>query len=140
MLHTIVFKVLEVLQFFILLGIRFIKIFTARKRSLESKVMFLHLSVILFTGGGGICVQRGFCRGGLCPGMTGVSVQGISGGGGLCPGTRGIFQSRVSVQGGLCQRPPPPPYGKEWAARILLECSLVFIISGFPLFRTDKIP
>ena len=46
-------------------------------RPQRSKVMFIHLCVILFTGG--ISVQ-----GGLCPG-----------GGGVC------------VQGGLCQGDPP---------------------------------
>ena len=43
------------------------------QRSL-GKVMFLHVSVILFTGGG-----LSFCLGGLCPGGSlsgGVSVQG----------------------------------------------------------------
>ena len=68
--------------------------FTACKRSCE-KVMFLHLSVILFTGGlcGGLCPGGG----GLCPG-EGVSVQeeglSVEGRGpvGLCPGSlsRGI--------------------------------------------------
>ena len=68
--------------------------------------MFLLASVILF--GGGV----------LCPG-AGISQPGI-----LCPGG-------VSFQGVLClgvsvwQR--PPPYGKEQAVRIPLECILVFL-------------
>ena len=65
---------------------------TAHRRSC-GKVMFLHLSVILFME-----------EGGLCPG-------------GLCA------RGGVSVQGGLCQG--DPPYGKEQAVRILLECILV---------------
>ena len=60
---------------------------TAHRRSC-GKVMFLHLSVILFMEEGGLCAGGG-----------------------------------VSVQGGLCQG--DPPYGKEQAVRILLECILV---------------
>ena len=73
-------------------------------------VMFLHLCVILFTGG--VSVQ-------------GVSVQGGSVYGGFCP--------LVSVWGSLSEgslsgRLPgqTPPYGNERAVRILLECILVF--------------
>ena len=82
--------------------------------------MFLHLSVILFTGGGGLCPEGSLSRGGLCPGGGSlsrgrVSVQGKGFClGDLCPG--GVFvqrgslssgriyvQGRVSVQGeGLC--------------------------------------
>ena len=51
------------------------------------KIMFLHMSVILFTGG---CL----CLGGLCPG--GISAQG------------GSLSKGVSVQGGLC------PGGSVW--------------------------
>ena len=109
MLHTIVFKVLEVLQFFILLGIRFIKIFTARKRSLESKVMFLHLSVILFTGGGGsvskgVSVGGALSRddGGLCPGDLGR-------GGGVFVQEQGGFSRAGSLSRGVSVREPPPP-------------------------------
>ena len=61
--------------------------------------MFLHLSVILVTGGGGLCLSmhhRSHDQGSLCPGGRGVSVWGISVmGGRLCPGG-------VSVQVGLC--------------------------------------
>ena len=78
-------------------------IFTARKRSCV-KVMFLHMSVILFTGGV------------LCPGRGGLC-QGGSLTGGLCPG------GSLS-KGGLCQG-DPPPYGKEREVRILLEYILV---------------
>ena len=75
--------------------------FTARKRNC-GEVMFLHLSVILFT-------ERGLRPWGLCLGR--VSVQGRSlSREGLCPG-------RV-CHGDL-------PYGKERAVRILLECILV---------------
>ena len=86
---------------------------TARKRSCR-KVMFLHLSVILFTGRvsvqvGGLCPKVGLCpEGSLCPEV------GLCPEGGLCPGG-------VSVQGGLSD----PPYGKEKAVHILLECILV---------------
>ena len=67
---------------------------------------------IVFTGvclsggsqsGGGAFLSRGLCRGG------GVGVQRDLCWGGLCPG------------GSLY-----PPYGKERAVRILLECNLVF--------------
>ena len=63
------------------------------------KVMFLHVSVILFTGG-----SRFLCRGGLRP-------------------TGGV----VSVRGGLCHG--DPSYGNERAVRILLECILVETLS-----------
>ena len=59
-------------------------VITARKRSFR-KVMFLHLSVILFTG-------------------VAVSVHGGSLSGGLCPGRS--LSKGVSVQGGLSVRPP----------------------------------
>ena len=67
----------------------------------KGKVMFLHLSMIVFTGRSlsrGVSVQavslsRGcLCQGSLCPGS-------------LCPGgflSRGALSRRVSVQGGLC--------------------------------------
>ena len=79
------------------------QVFTARKRSC-GKVMFLHLSVILFTGG--VSVQdESLSRVGLCPRgslSTGslsrrVSVQGVS-------------VQGVSVRGYLSGR---PPYSKE---------------------------
>ena len=75
------------------------KLVTASKRSC-GKVMFLHLTVILFT-------RRVSVRGG-------VSVQGeglCPGGSGLCPG--GFLSGRH------------PLHGNERAVRILLERSLV---------------
>ena len=67
------------------------------------KVMSLHLSVILFTGGclypgGSLSLSRGF------------SIQG------------------VSVQGGLCQVDPPLPYSYMQAVCIILECILVITL------------
>ena len=53
------------------------QIITARKRSLFAKVMFLHLSVILLTGGGGV---RGFIRGGMhsfIPGGVRGFIRGV---------------------------------------------------------------
>ena len=57
------------------------------------KVMFLHVSVILFTAGGSLS-RRGLCPvGGLCPG-----------GGGLCPG------------GSLSRRPPRTVMRRRYAS------------------------
>ena len=72
--------------------------------------MFLHVSVILFTGGVSVSVLGG---GGLCPGG---SLSG--GGGGSVQGEGSVW--RVSVM-------ETPPYGNERAVRILLECILVFL-------------
>ena len=65
------------------------------------KVMFLHLCVILFKGGGscpgGLC-PGGFCPGGLCPGVL------CKGGlclGGLCPGGVSVQVRSLSWEG-LC--------------------------------------
>ena len=67
----------------------------------NGKVMFLHLSVTLFTGG--VSVQEGLCPEGISVqgfSVQGVSVQGVSVQGDLCLG--------VSVQGeSLSGRPPP---------------------------------
>ena len=112
------------------------------------KVMFLHLSMILFTG------RRSLSRGGLfCP--VGVSVEevsvqegslfrGSSVKGCLCPGRgslsrgwRGLWG--ISVQGGLCSGglkglclegflSGRPSYGNVRTVRILLECILVYIL------------
>ena len=76
------------------------------------KVMFLHLSVILFTGG--FSVQGGSLS-------RGISVQGVS------LSRLGVSVWGVSVQGGLCQG-DPLPYGYVWAVCILLECILVSTI------------
>ena len=88
--------------------------------------MFLHVSVILFTGGTrslswgspsqGVSVFGGLCPGGLCPG--GVSVQG-----GLCLG--------VSVLGGLCHGDPRTVmsgwYASYWNAFLFSSyISLIF--------------
>ena len=70
---------------------------------LRKKVMFLHLCVILFTGG---YLSEG---GGLYVGVS-VRVGSLSRGRGLCQGD--------------------PPYGKERAVRILLECILVIYFAG----------
>ena len=68
-----------------------------RPQTKFAKVMFLHLSVILFTGGG-----LGLCAGGSLRSLSrGVSILG-----GLCP--RGVFVPGVSVWGGLCPRGSPP--------------------------------
>ena len=97
------------------------------------------MSVILFTG-----------RGGLCPSMHhrsngwGVYVQGGSLSGCLCLGgsVQGGLCLGVSVWGSLCPgglcaggSPSPaqrPSYGNERAVRILLECILVkFLITKY---------
>ena len=74
------------------------------------KVIFLHLSLILFTGGVSIpaCTTGHMTRGvsvqgGLCP--VGISDQGIFVRGDLCPG--GLCLGGISVQGeSLLGRPP----------------------------------
>ena len=71
-------------------------------RNMSTKLTFLQVSVILFTGGSQ-SLSWGVPEGAPLPG--GVSIQG-----GLCPG-------------GLCHG--DPPYGNERAVRILLKCILV---------------
>ena len=82
------------------------------------KVMFLHLCVILFTGGGmggvsvptcttdhitrGGSLSRESLSGGLCPGAS-LSRGSMSEG--LCPGGS---LSRGSLSGGVCQEDLPP--------------------------------
>ena len=120
------------------------EITTARTPSC-GKVLFLHLTVILFIKGeGGLCpgclYTGGICPGGLC---LGVSVQGGLYPGGLCPGevsvqgeslSRGVSVWGVSVQegslsvGSLSER-PHTPYGNEQVVRIPLECILVLVVS-----------
>ena len=69
---------------------------TARKRSC-GKVMFLHLSVILFTGGS---LSRGcVCQGGLSP-VGGLCLQGVFVGGGFL--SRGFLSKGSLSRGGLC--------------------------------------
>ena len=79
--------------------------------------MFLHLSVILFTGGVSVQGRVSFQSGGLCP-RVGVSVQvgdlcpegslsrrSLSRGGGLCPGgpcLGGSLSIGVSAHWDLC--------------------------------------
>ena len=65
--------------------------------------------------GRAVPVQGGLCLGYLCP--EGVFVRGREG---LCP-------RLVSVRGISVMVTPRkrPPYGNEWALRILLECILV---------------
>ena len=88
-------------------------VITGRKPSCR-KVMFLHVSVILFTGG--LCPGESLSRG---VSVRGVSVQGFSVQGestsrgvsvrGLCPGgslSRGSLSRGVSFQGDLCQGDP----------------------------------
>ena len=74
--------------------------------------MFLHMSVILSTGGSLYDVTSCLAAGEvLCPGR--VSVRGW------------VCVQGVCVQGGLCQE-HPTLYDKEQAVRILLECILVW--------------
>ena len=103
----------------------FAVIFTARKRSC-GKIMFLHLSVILFTGGGGGFSVL-FVQGGLCP----------EGGRSLCKGG-GSLRRGDSIQG-FSVRETTPLYDKEWAVRILLEyilCSACYCM--FTLTDTNS--
>ena len=90
------------------------------------KVMFLHLSVILFMGGGSL--SRGLCRGvsiqaGLCPG-------GSVSDGGLCPEGPLFRVVGLSLSRGLCQGNLPNSYVR--LVRILLECILVIDIVSMP--------
>ena len=84
-------------------------IFTARKRSC-GKVMFLHLSVILFTGGGACVVKVGICMvNGACMvkrgrhgkgGMHGNSRVCVARGGTCVAGdVHGGGQNRVCMMG-----------------------------------------
>ena len=133
------------------------------------KVMFLHLSVILFTGGifypgslcpGGWSLSRGR---GLCPGCGSlskrgsrsrgwVSVQGGSLSGGLCPGgvsvQGGSLSRGVSVQGGsLSGRPPRMVtcrrYASYWNAFFSSKTNVVHFRTlklGIMGFRTSPLP
>ena len=112
--------------------------------------MFLHLCVILFTGGGGE---------GLCPSMhhrsheqgwslsrEGLCPEEVSdwGGGSLCPGgSLSKGGGSLSKGGGslLGSSPPDrhPPYGNERTVCILLECILVhfcwYSVSTFKIYE-----
>ena len=127
--------------------------------------MFLHLSVILFTGGlcpGGISAQGGVCLDGclnrwvLCTRgwylsrggslSRRVSVQGVS------------VQREVSVQGSLCTEgglcpgeslyrgwslsggslSGRPPYGNVRAVRVLLECILVLFVAAVEVYDSTR--
>ena len=78
--------------------------------------MSLHLSVILFTGGGGVSVRGGLCLGGSLSERSLSCVVSVWGGGlysgvlcpgGLCPGGVSVQEwlpcPGVCVQRGLCQ-------------------------------------
>ena len=103
-------------------GIKGSNIFTARKRSC-GKVMFLQVSVILFTGGvclvpegclvwgempgpgGGCLVQRGASSWGV-PGPGGAWSQRVSGSGGVWS-QGGAWSQGVSGPGGMPGGDPP---------------------------------
>ena len=67
-----------------------------------------------------------FCLGGLC--LEGSVWGGSLSRGDLCLGVP--VQGGSLSEGGVAVRESPPPYGKERAVRILLECILV-IRNGF---------
>ena len=107
---------------------------TTCKRSLRvwGKGMFLHMSVILSTGGGvciggRVCIQRrGICIQGVCIQWGGGSAsKGRSASRGVDSVHRGEGISLTEIP--LGQRPAwtDTPSGKERAVRILLECILV---------------
>ena len=127
------------------------RIFTARKRCLQElcfhRCLSVHREGISVQGVGSLSRRSLFMegihpgKGGLCP-REGVHCPGKEG---LCPWgyVQGGLCPVVSVQGGLCPeglcRGDPPrqrfsPHGNVWAVRILLECILVSIISGFVTF------
>ena len=76
----------------------------------------------------GVSVQGHLCPGGLYPG-TSLSRGSLSRRVSVLGGLQRVSVLGVSVQGGLCPGGSlsgrPPPYGKERAVRILLECILV---------------
>ena len=74
--------------------------------------MSLHLSVILFMGGGSMSKE------GLGPGEGSLSRGFLS---------RGSLSMGVCPAGSLSGR--PPLYGKELAVRTLLECFLVYALN-----------
>ena len=107
--------------------------FTARKRSC-GKVMFLHLSVILFTGGRGVwlCVQGGVCgsgsgvclwvRGSVHPLVTHTLVTP--------PGHQPLdtyIHTHLDTHTPLDIHPPPTTVNKR-VVSIILECILVVCV------------
>ena len=99
------------------------------------KVMFLHVSVILFTGRGvsvsvpgsvSVLGKVGLHPRGLCPGesLSGRSLSGESLSGGLC--LEGSL-SGESLMLKLTSCHGDPPYGNEQVVRLILECILVNI-------------
>ena len=80
-----------------------------------AKVMFLHVSVILSTGGGGILA----CIAGLQTHTQGRKFRGLAGGGSPGPHPGGVGISACTEA-----EPPPPPSRRLLlqAVRILLEC------------------
>ena len=101
------------------------------KNEVWGKVIFLHLSVILFTGGGVPGPRGGLVpEGGGMPGPGGVCSWGVPGpGGGLLLGGAwswgGLLRGCVPGPGGWCLVETPPPRLLLLAVRILLECILV---------------
>ena len=88
--------------------------FTARKRSC-GKVMFLYLSVILFTGGWGVWL---WVQGGVCGCGSGVCfwVRG-------CTHPPPVTHTLVTPPGHpLDTHPPPPLTVNKRVVRNLLEC------------------
>ena len=93
------------------------------------KVMFLHLSVILFTGGGSL--SRGSLSRGLYPsGSLYRRGGGSVSEGGLCPEGPLFRVVGLSLSRGLCQGNSPNGYVR--LVRILLECILVTDIVSMP--------
>ena len=88
-------------------------IFTVRKRSC-GKVMFSHLSVILFTGGGGACVAGGIMAGGTC--MVGSGRFGVA---------EGMRHEGMHGRGRCAWQERRP---LQRTVRILLECLLVSVM------------
>ena len=95
---------------FIILSVGRIMLKFYRPQTKFAMVMFLHLSVILFTGGGGFpaCITGHMTRG--------VCIQG------------GLHLGGSALGWGVVKTPSPGILWdtvKEWAVRILLECILV---------------
>ena len=104
--------------------------------------MFLHLCVILFTGGSlswGVSVWGVSVWGVSVWGVSvwGVSVWGSLSGGSLSGGSVGsLSMGSLSRNVGLHDR--DPPYGNVRVVRILLECILGF--TNYKSFRWEGYP